>query len=221
MTARELINPSLPPLKLSDEAGKALTWMEKFRVRQLPVVDQKGYLGLITEEELLQETDSQRPLSAFDLKHKERTVFGDQHFYDVLRVAVDHKIETVSVLDADNAYIGAITVNESVFAFAQLCAFNGPGGTFVLSMKDRDYSLSEISRLIELNEAKILSSFVMTDDVDPTQIRLTLKINKTDISHVLATLERHGYQVVAKYHEPELGNTDKDRLDMLFKYLDI
>lgn len=221
MTAEELINQSLPPLKLKDEVGKALSWMEKFRVRQLPVVEKNKYLGSVSEEALLQETNSTKELSAFELTDKEVFVFSHQHFYDVLKVAVDKKIETIPVLDGNNEYLGAITVNESIFAFAQLCAFNGPGGTFVLSMKERDYSLTEISRLIELNEAKIVSSFVINDEIDPTQIRLTLKVNKVDLSHILATLERHGYTILAKYHEPELGDTDKERLDMLMKYLNI
>ncbi len=39
MIARELVNDSIPPLKLSDTGLKALNWMEEFRVEHLAIVD--------------------------------------------------------------------------------------------------------------------------------------------------------------------------------------
>ena len=56
---------------------------------------------------------------------------------------------------------------------------------------------------------------------DHSKIKLTLKINKTEISRVVATLERFGYQLIAKYQEgPEISN-EKERIDILLKYLDL
>jgi len=85
----------------------------------------------------------------------------------------------------------------------------------------KDYSLSEISRLIEAEDAKILSSSIKDDDFDKTMLRLTLKINQIDLSRIVATLERFGYKIIARYQESNVTDNQKERLDILLKYLDI
>ena len=96
-----------------------------------------------------------------------------------------------------------------------------PGGILVLAMNHQDYSLSEISRLIEENHAKILSSIVKEDPLDPMKLRLTLKINQVDLSRIVATLERFSYKVIGRYQETKPVAGERDRIDMLLRYLDI
>ena len=99
----------------------------------------------------------------------------DTHFYDILKVAADNKLQVVAVLNEDQSYGGLITVQDTLTSFAQTAAVQLPGAILVLSMNHADYSLSEISRLIEENHAKILSSIVKEDPLDPAKLRLTLK----------------------------------------------
>jgi hypothetical protein len=88
-------------------------------------------------------------------------------------------------------------------------------------MNHADYSLSEISRLIEENHAKILSSIVKEDPLDNGKLRLTLKINQVDLLRIVATLERFGYKVIGRYQETKPPAEGKERIDMLLRYLDI
>jgi hypothetical protein len=88
-------------------------------------------------------------------------------------------------------------------------------------MNHIDYSLAEISRLIEENHAKILSSILKEDPLDNGKIRLTLKINQLDLSRIVATLERFGYRVIGRYQESRPVGDEKERIDMLLRYLDI
>ena len=90
----------------------------------------------------------------------------------------------------------------------------------MLSLNQADYSLSEISRLIESNEAQIMGSSLNIDKNEPTKFRLTLKINKIDLTHIIATLERFGYKIIAKYQQVKSVSNEKERLDMLMRYLD-
>src|SRR5688500_8397182 len=113
------------------------------------------------------------------------------------------------------------TVKSSLTSYAQTYAVQIPGGIILLSMNHADYSLSEISRLIEENHAKILSSIVKEDPLDSVKLRLTLKINQLDLSRIVATLERFGYKVIGRYHETKPIGDDRERIDMLLRYLDI
>jgi acetoin utilization protein AcuB len=210
--AEDLINHMIPPLKATDDAHKAIVWMEEFRCNYLPVVDDQRLLGFISEEIIFESNEIDKNVGHFKL---------DTHFYDILKVAADHKLQMVAVVNDDNTYNGVITVQDTLTSFAQTAAVQMPGGILVLSMNHFDYSLAEISRLIEENHAKILSSIVKEDPLNPQKIRLTLKINQKDLSRVVATLERFGYNVIGRYQETKPVAEEKDRLDMLMRYLDI
>ncbi len=221
MIAQELINHMIPPLKLTDDAHKAMIWMEELRANQLPVIDQGRFLGLISEEVILDENDVDKYISDLELLGTECVVDKGDHFYDVIKIASDHQVEMVGVTDDLGKYIGVITIQDTISAFAQTAAVQLPGGIVVLSLNQIDYSLSEISRLIEGEGAKILSSIVKEDASDPSKIRLTLKINKTELSHITATLERFDYRIIAKFQESKILDDEKEKVGMLLKYLNI
>jgi CBS domain-containing protein len=221
MIAEELINHMIPPLKVTDDAHKAIVWMEEFRCVHLPVVDGGLMLGFISEEIILESNEIDRQLADFDLVGKDCVVGLDSHFYDILRVAGEHKLQIVAVVNESRQYVGVITVQDMMISFAQTAAVQMPGGILVISLDLIDYSLAEISRYVEENNAKIISSTMVEDALDKGKIKLTLKINKDDMSRIVATLERFGYRVIGRYHENRKEDDSKDRLDLLMKYLNI
>jgi acetoin utilization protein AcuB len=221
MIAEELINQMIPPLKLYDSVEKALRWMDEFRVNELPVVSNRKYLGLATELSLTELTDREKSLKEVSLEYQDVHVQYIQHFYDVMETAIKNKIQVVPVLDDEQEYMGIITINDTLAAFGQMSALQGQGGILVLSMAERDYSLSQISRLIEEENTKILSAYVSPDELDPYKIKLTLKLSTKDLTRIIATLERFDYRITAQFQDANSFDVGKDRLDMLFKYLDI
>ena len=221
MIAEELINHMIPPLKPSDSASKAIVWMEELRSKQLPVVDKGKFLGLISEEIILETSNLEVPISEFELIGQDCFVLSDQHFYDIIKLASDNQVELISVLDSEYKFYGVITVQDTISSFAQTAAVQAPGGIVVISLNATDYSLSEVCRLIETENAKVLSSSIKEDELDINKIKLTLKINKTDLTHICATLERFEYKIIARYQETESVDNQKERLDILMKYLEI
>lgn len=222
MTAEELINQMIPPLKTSDKGRQALNWMDEFRITQLPVIEEDlSYKGLLSENTILESEDAEKAIKEYRLEAEDKFAYPSTHFYDVIKLAMKNKMQVVAVVDENKKFMGVISVNDTTSAIAQMFASQGPGGILVLSMKENQYSLAEISRLVESNEAKILSSFIVNDELDPTMIKVTLKLNKSDLSRVIATLERYDYKIIAQFQETELLSNDKERLDLLLKYLNI
>jgi len=221
MIAEELINHMIPPLKVSDDAHKAIVWMEEFRCLHLPVVEDGKLLGFISEEIILETNDIDRTLADYDLIGKQCTVSLYSHFYDILKVAGDNKLQIVAVLNEEQQYVGVITVQDIMISFAQTASVQMPGGILVLSMDLIDYSLAEISRYIEENNAKVISSLMVEDPMDKGKIKLTLKINQEELTRIVATLERFGYRVIGRYHEVRQDTGEKDKIEMLLRYLDI
>jgi acetoin utilization protein AcuB len=221
MIAEELINHMIPPLKVSDDAHKAIVWMEEFRCNHLPVVDNGKLLGFISEEIILESNDIEKNLGDFELVGKNCVVSPDAHFFDILRIAGENKLHIVAVLNDEQQYAGLITVQDIMTSFAQTASVQMQGGILVLSMDLIDYSLAEISRYVEENNAKVISSTMVEDPMDKGKIKITLKINQLDLSRIVATLERFGYRVIGRYQEVREPGNEKERLDMLLRYLNI
>jgi acetoin utilization protein AcuB len=221
MIAEELINQMIPPLKTSDSGEKAVRWMEEFRVNQLPVVKNRQYMGMVSEENIIENNARSTTLAQVPLGFEEVFVQHYQHFYTVMEVAIRNKIQVVPVLDEHQEFLGVITVNDTIAAFGQMSALQGQGGILVLNMNERDYSLSEISRHVEENNAKILSAYVSPDELDGYKIKVTLKINTMDLNRIIATFERFNYRIIAQFHDAAELKDDQDRLDLLMKYINI
>lgn len=211
----------VPPLKPTDDGHKAIVWMEELRVNQLPVIEKGRFRGFITEEIILESNDAKRLIAAYELEGTECFVTVGQHFYDVLKAASDHELQMVAVLSEEGHFEGVIGVEDTINAFAESAAVQEPGAILVMLMNQRDYSLSEISRIIEAEDTKILSASVNNDPKDYAMLRVTLKLNKTEVSHITASLERFGYKIIGRFQEEEAKSNDQERFDLLMRYLNI
>jgi len=217
MIAKELINYMIPPLKTSDPISKVKLWMRELRVFELPVTDDDKYLGLITDDKLDEVIDGD--LTNYDLEGDSAVVNQNQHYYEVLKIANREAVSLVAVIDDYGKYLGVIALEDIVEAFSRTSAVRGPGSLITLTLNAIDYSLSEISRLVEENGMKILSSYVVNVDSDPAKIKLTLKLNGEEVSHVVATLSRFGYVVETNFQENSKDLQERERLDSLMNYL--
>lgn len=221
MIAEELINQMIPALKMTDTAEKAIIWMEELKTNQLPVIENHIFKGLISEDMILEYNDLDRKIGDFRLLNENCYVMLEQHLLDVIRVAQEHDSELVAIIDEKGEFMGVSRHEDTIKAFASTLAVQGKGGIIVLEMRYIDYSLAEVSRLVESNDAKILGSFLTQDPREYNQVFLTLKINKEDLSSVIATLERFEYRVVARFHNNNSITTERERLENLLNFLNI
>ncbi len=222
LLAEDLLNQMIPPLKESDTTAKAARWLEEFHVTQLPVLTGRRYRGLITENDLADYENPDTQLADLALGFGNVHVQHDQHFYRVMELAIENKVQLIPVLDEHQEYAGVVTVNDALAAFGPVPGPSGQGSILVLTMEERDYSLSQISRYIEENNAKILSAHVVADEHDPYRIRLTLRLNTDNLARITATLERFGYLVSAQFSgTAAVSDDEQERFDALLRYLSV
>ena len=221
MFANDLISDVIPSLRLTDNGQKALNWMEIFRISHLAVVDNHEYIGLIADKTIydlnLNETLMQDCRDHILQPH----VRYNQHIYEVVSLVSEMKISVVPVLDQESHYRGVITVTDLAQKFADLVAVKEPGGVLVLELNPIDYSLAEIARIVEGNDAKILSLYV-SRIADSKEITVTLKINTLDLSAIIQTFVRYNYTINAVFMDNSiLKNLYEDRFELFMKYLNI
>jgi len=220
MFAYELISDSIPPLKTSDTVQKVQDRMAEFRVNHLPVVNHKQFLGLISDEDLIEVQDTSTQVGSLSLSIHNPFVFEDQHIYDVIRLFYEQKISLVPVLDYNKNYRGLISINSMMEYMATITSVKEPGGIIVLEITNRNNSLAHISQIIESDNAQILSSYVQSFP-DSTKLEITLKLNRTDLSSIIASFLRYDYHIKATFNDTKSYDGTSDRYDQLMNYLDI
>lgn len=224
MIASELINPMLPVLQPTDRLSTALEWMEEFHIQHLPVVENNHFKGLVIEDRLLNTPNLSSTVADTILDYEDLFASEDQHIYELLRIVNRQEIaiSTLPVLHQDSSWAGSILVSELLSRFSKLLAVQEKGAILVIRVAQRDYSLSEISRLIESNGTKVISSYYSTvaqAGHAEEHSSLTLKLNRTDIAPIVATLERFGYFIEEAHSNDPIESMDQERLDMLLRYL--
>jgi CBS domain-containing protein len=221
MLAKELISDVVPALKTSDTGVQALSWMDVFRISHLPIVNNRDFLGLVSDKDIYNLNMADEAIGNHNLSLFSPYVFEDQHIYEVIEIASRLKLSVIPVLNRTNEYLGLITLNDLVEVFADLSALKHPGGILVLTVNQNDYSLTEISQIVESNDAKILSLYI-SSSADTTQMNVTLKINRNDLTSVIRTFERFEYNIVASYlKDDEEDKLLEDRYDSFMRYLNI
>lgn len=218
MFAKSIMENVIPPLKTSDTGLKALQMMEDFKVNHLAIVNNIDFLGLISETDILNLSTPDEPLGNHKLSSIRPYVNEYQHIYEVIKIIAEQKLTLIPVLDAQNRYLGNITLMAIIKSFAKISAIQNPGGIIVLELNVNDYSLSQIAQIVESNDAKIISLYISSEK-DSMKFNLTLKINKTDLTAVLKTFQRYNYTVKASFHEDTFLEDMKHRYDLLMHYL--
>lgn len=221
MLAKDIVSENIPPLKITDRGDKAIEWMYEFKLSHLPLVDNKKYIGLVSEDDILDFNNTHEQLKKFVKNLYKPFVNENEHIYEVLRVAVNLKTTVIPVVDKKMNYLGIITLQSLLYNFAKMSSISEPGGIIMLELNQKtDYVLSDIARIVEGNDAHILSSYFNIDP-DNGKYAVTLKVDVTDIKHIVATFERYEYEVKAYFQESDMEEVIKDRYDSLMKYLKI
>ena len=221
MTAGENIDYTLPLLESKDTVAKALDLIEEFHVTQYAVVEGKNYKGLVSEATLLNIVDDAVTLANIALEFSEVFVHTSDHFFDVLKVAEQHKLKVVPILDDEGFFQGVINLAEASSIFAKISSVNFDGAIVIFAVNERQYSLGDICKIVESNNLKVLSAYIAKDPRREGVLIVTIKLNRNDISKVIKSFERYSYDILAQFSHTEIHNEDKERLDLFLRFLNI
>jgi acetoin utilization protein AcuB len=193
--------------------------MSEFHLSQLPVVSEDQYLGLVFESDLLSKDESLE-LATMVESFSKVSVHAHTHMIESIQAAIDYSLSVVPVIEKNNEFIGVILSTDLLKNLGRMTGAGEPGGLVVLEMEERNFSFAEISKLVETNDAQItqLNSYW---DSTTDSFFVTIKINKFEISDIIATFQRYEYQVKYYFGEELYENELRDNYDHLMTYLNI
>lgn len=204
---------------LTDRIDTVLLTMGQLEVKQLTVVEEDFFYGLITEDQLLDEANPNQTI--VKLKHQLISIhlFEDQHIYDALQMMADQDLSMLPVLDRHQHYLGYITKQDILIALNTIIGTQD-AAIIILELQARDNALSHISRIIESENAYIYNT-ALHPVGDSGVLELTIKLDRANLSAVISSLQRHDYRIKATFRDSIDSSKLQDRYQLLMNYLDM
>ena len=217
MITRKLISKEIQTVTLDYSGIDALSIMQEYHLSQIAVVEGNKLQGIISEEDIWSMNDDNDKLITIKDKLQIYSMTLGKDVFEIIKYMDDHNLSLLPMV-TNGKYIGSITHQTTISALASLVAIKEPGGVIILEMNKKEYSMSEIAQIVESNSARILSTYI-TDVDERNIIKITLKLNISDVSPIIQTFQRYSYKVAASYNHSENRNNLDDRYDLLMRYL--
>lgn len=220
MIIDELITPRVPQIQPELTGSEVLELMDDVQLTQLPLVATDKYLALLRENDLLDWTTPELPVQESGLLAFRPAVPSQSHPLQAWRVAVQHDLDLVPVVDKEDNYTGAVTRADLREYVSKNTGYQLPGGVIVLLMKRSHYTLSELAQIAESEDVSI-TSVGMTEPNENGEVEVSLKTNSTDLSALTASLQRHDYTILHVFGA-EGGQDDMmTRYQLLMNYINM
>jgi acetoin utilization protein AcuB len=218
MQANTLISSSIKSIHPVEDGNRALEMMDQFRINHLAIVKKKYFLGVVSDKEIMNWDSEDESIEEHLNNLASPHVKYNQHLFDIIEVLERNNLSAVPVLDKQNHYLGVITSRKLMYTIAKSVTIQSVGGVIVLEINNNDYSLTEIASIVESNNTKILSSYIISRP-NSTNIEVTIKLNKQDITSIIKDFERRKYKVSASYKEEEADGDFLERYESLMRFL--
>lgn len=206
------------PLDCQETIAYVQEFFDELTFSHFPVVEEGVYIGSIASEDV-ETFDNVKKI--IDYRYSLEGFFARENmiWLEVLEVFAKNNSNVIPVLNDKNQYLGYYEITDILNFFHKTPFLRESGGIIIIKKKTLDYSMGEITQIIESNNGRILGLFVSETDYENTTI--TIKISLGVMNEIIQSFRRYEYEIISEHHEDNYINTLKERSDYLDKYLNI
>ena len=214
----EYITNDLKAIDSFDSIAAVQDLFSDLHFSHFPVLEEGVYIGSIAAEDI-ETFDSDKKIVDYRFTLEGFFTKTDTIWLDVLEVFAKNHTNLVPVLDENNSYVGYYEIEDIMKFFHETPFLQEPGGIIVIRKGVLDYSMSQITQIVESNNGKLLGLFISEATADSVEI--TLKITLGAMNEIIQTFRRYNYEIISEHQEDNYINNLKERSDYLDKYLNI
>lgn len=219
MQTSDYISKDVKALSPNDTIAKAQKLFEHLTFTHLPIVEDKIYLGSISEADVQIIDDSEKKITDFKYLYNTFFSFENTNWFELLKEFAANDTTIIPAINDKKKYVGYYELTDILHVFNNTPFLSEAGAILVVSKPIKDYSFSEISQIVESNNGKLLGAFISSIENEIAEI--TIKLNDQDLNNTIQSFRRYEYTVITGIHEDEYLNSLKERSDYLQKYLNI
>ncbi|WP_339918905.1 CBS domain-containing protein [uncultured Flavobacterium sp.] len=218
MEITNYITTDFKAIDSQDTIASVKDFFDDLTFSHFPVVEEGIYIGSISSEDI-ETFDNDKKV--IDYKYTLASFFTRTNsiWLEVLEVFAKNHTNLIPVLDENNSYIGYYEIDDIMSFFHQTPFLKEQGRIIKVKKGVLDYSMSQITQIVESNNGKLLGLFISESDVD--SIEVTMKISLGAINEIVQTFRRYNYEIISEHQEDNYISSLKERSDYLDKYLNI
>lgn len=219
MNTNDYILKDITALRLNDSVKSAQNLFKNFPITHFPVVENDKLLGSFAEEDAQTIENKEDILENYT--YLLNPFFADERatVIELIKIFADNNATLIPVLNADKKYIGYYDLSDVLEVFSSTPFMLEESKTLIVEKLENDYSMSEVTQIIETNGAKILGIYI--SEKQNGFVQLTLKVVSDEINEIMHTFRRYDYKIIST-HENDIYLEDlKNRSEYLQKYLEM
>lgn len=216
MNITEYILNDFNPLTTQSTVREALKLCETYPITHIPIVDDEDYIGCISQTDILT-IDNKDELLINSVEIFEHFQTNDKEsLLDVLKVFADNYTNILPAI-TNQRYLGYIDLNDVLDAFSQTPFLNSEGVILVIEKNTKDYTMSEVTQIIESNNGIVFGCYESKRSND--KVEITTKISSQEINEIIQTFRRYNYTIITENKDDIYLEELKNRSDYLQKFL--
>lgn len=221
MIVRSIMTTSYKWLEIDSTASDAETLAYDLGIFNLPVTNDGQFIGILNYDIITnQDIEENKPIAEYLQDLEKFSVKENAFVFDVLKFFKEFDLSAIPVINDSGILSGVLSSKDVVNYLGQTISISNLGSFITLRLHTNDYNLQEISRIVESNNARILSLHFEPVET-ANELHCTIKINQQDLKHIIATFERFDYELLANTSTNNSEDELKSRYDLLMKYLNI
>jgi Mg/Co/Ni transporter MgtE len=214
----EYINNDFKPFSMNESVTEIQDFFADINYSHFPVMDSDVYLGCISAVDI-ETFETQKRISDYRYALEGFFVRTTMSWLDVLEVFARSNATIVPILDETNKYVGYYEITDVIKFLNETPFLKETGGIIVVEKPIADYSMSQITQIVESNNGKLLGVFV--SEATAEKVQVTVKTTLGGINEIIQSFRRYNYEIISEHHEDDYMNTLKERSEYLDKYLNI
>ncbi|KQS50237.1 MULTISPECIES: CBS domain-containing protein [Flavobacterium] len=214
----DYINNDIKAITVDDTIESVQDFFADLSFSHFPVLENGIYIGSISGDDV-ETFDAEKKI--LDYRYTLEGFYARKNmiWLDLLEIFARNHTSIVPVLDEKNNYIGYYDITDIIKFFHETPFLKEMGGIIIVEKNINDYSMSQISQIVESNNGKLLGMFVSSAEAD--KIQITVKIALGSLNDIIQTFRRYNYEIISEHQEDNYLNALKERSDYLDKYLNI
>lgn len=217
-TLSEYINNDFKPIDIKETIEVVQDFFIEIAYSHFPVLENDIFIGCIAAEDV-ETFEIQKKLSDYRYTVEGFFVRASMSWLDVLEVFARNNSNIVPILDVNNKYIGYYEITDVVKFLNGTPFLKEVGGIIIVEKNSNEYSMSQITQIVESNNGKLLGLFISEASND--KIQITIKITLGSMNEIIQSFRRYNYEIVSEHNEDNYLNILKERSEYLDKYLNM
>ena len=215
-TLSQLRNDGLPSFELTQRISELTTFFEHANYSHAAITQDGLLVGCVPNYVLTpyEPTDAIAELAD---EWQDFSIQSSAYWLDALEKVLLADADIIPVVDDRRFFLGYYLL-EDLELFLARTPFLTEGGTvIVVSVPKEAYSISQLTQVVEANNARVLG--VMQTADHGTRIEITLKVVTESMSALLIELRRYDYNIESALYEDLFAQQLKERSDYFEKFL--